>query len=89
LRGFTSLRLLLTNTTVPRSTAVLVAGVGEKCKNHPKVMTPIMDAVQAISDDCTELFANHADGVTSKQEVIERIEVNTLFLKILHRDVVN
>ncbi|CAO3661422.1 unnamed protein product [Umbelopsis vinacea] len=74
LRGFTSLRLLLTNTTVPRSTAVLVAGVGEKCKNHPKVMTPIMDAVQAISDDCTELFANHADGVTSKQEVIERIE---------------
>ncbi|KAH8556870.1 mevalonate kinase [Umbelopsis sp. PMI_123] len=74
LRGFKSLRLLLTNTKVPRSTAVLVAGVGDKCRNYPNVMNPIMDAVQAISDDCTKLFENHADGVITKEQVVARIE---------------
>jgi hypothetical protein len=76
LRGFKSLRLLLTNTKVPRSTAVLVAGVGDKCRNYPNVMNPIMDAVQAISDDCTKLFENHADGVITKEQVVARIEVS-------------
>ncbi|KAG2180035.1 hypothetical protein INT43_003822 [Umbelopsis isabellina] len=74
LQGFTSLRLLLTNTKVPRSTAVLVAGVGAKAKSFPLIMAPIMDSVQAISDECTHLFEKHARGEASKQEILERIE---------------
>lgn len=76
LRGFKSLRLLLTNTTVPRSTAVLVAGVGDKCRNFPNVMNPIMDAVQAISDDCASLFESYADEKVTKEQVVARIEVS-------------
>lgn len=76
LQGFTSLRLLLTNTKVPRSTAVLVAGVGAKAKSLPLIMTPIMDSVQAISDECTHLFEKHARGEASKPEILERIEVS-------------
>jgi hypothetical protein len=39
-------------------------------------MNPIMDAVQAISDDCASLFESHADEKVSKEQVVARIEVS-------------
>ncbi|ORX44103.1 mevalonate kinase [Hesseltinella vesiculosa] len=56
LQGFQSLRLLLTNTKVPRSTNALVAGVGRRKEKYPQVINPIMDAIDAISLRCKEAF---------------------------------
>ncbi|KAG0172446.1 hypothetical protein DFQ28_005074 [Apophysomyces sp. BC1034] len=59
LEGFQPLRLLLTNTKVPRSTSALVAGVGEKKAKYPEVIDPIMDAIDQVSLRCREAFQRH------------------------------
>ncbi|XP_077156929.1 mevalonate kinase isoform X2 [Paroedura picta] len=56
------LRILLTNTQVPRSTKVLVAGVKEKIMKFPAVMEPVLMSVDAISHQCEtvlEAMAEH------------------------------
>jgi hypothetical protein len=59
-----------------------VAGVGAKVKSLPMIMAPIMDSVQAISDECTQLFEKLAKGSAGKQEVVERIEVSATFSQV-------
>lgn len=51
------LRILLTNTKVPRSTKVLVAGVKDKINKFPTVMTPVLDSVDAISCTCEKVLS--------------------------------
>jgi mevalonate kinase len=60
IRGFDSIRLLLTNTRVPRDTKSLVAGVSAKKVAEPEVVDPILDDIQAISDEARALL----DGST-------------------------
>eukprot|EP01104_Vermistella_antarctica_P018809 TRINITY_DN7115_c0_g1_i1.p1 TRINITY_DN7115_c0_g1~~TRINITY_DN7115_c0_g1_i1.p1 ORF type:complete len:437 (+),score=44.72 TRINITY_DN7115_c0_g1_i1:268-1578(+) len=56
-----SMRLLITDTKVPRQTRLLVAGVGQKHAEYPTVMEPILAAVEAISERCLLLFENSSD----------------------------
>ena len=42
------LKILLTNTKVGRNTKALVAGVGERAIRHPKPMTSVFEAIDAI-----------------------------------------
>uniref|UniRef100_A0A8C5T0K3 Mevalonate kinase n=1 Tax=Laticauda laticaudata TaxID=8630 RepID=A0A8C5T0K3_LATLA len=47
-----TLRILLTNTKVPRSTKVLVAGVKAKLLKFPTIMEPMLTSIDAVSREC-------------------------------------
>uniref|UniRef100_A0A8B9NY61 Mevalonate kinase n=1 Tax=Apteryx owenii TaxID=8824 RepID=A0A8B9NY61_APTOW len=51
-----TLRILLTNTKVPRSTKVLVAGVKDKILKFPAIMNPVLDSINAISQECQSVL---------------------------------
>ena len=75
---FSSIRLLLTNTLVSRDTKSLVARVSQKRLSEPKVVDPILDAIQAISDEARGLLGGSGEG--DRQNLIERLEVGRWFL---------
>ncbi|NXU85901.1 KIME kinase, partial [Xiphorhynchus elegans] len=56
LKRVPTLRILLTNTKVPRSTKVLVAAVKEKILKFPAIMNPVLDSINAISQECQSVL---------------------------------
>ncbi|CAO3668672.1 unnamed protein product [Rhizopus stolonifer] len=74
LEGFGSLRLMLTNTKVPRSTSALVTGVGEKLKKYPQIINPILDAMDGISVRCKETFKGLASHEITEKELMHELE---------------
>ncbi|RUS27193.1 GHMP kinase [Jimgerdemannia flammicorona] len=74
LSGFSSLRFLLTNTKVPRSTKLLVAGVGDKKSSYPSIMDPILDAIQGVSDECKDVFQAHEQKLVDRKALLEKIQ---------------
>ncbi|KAM8797632.1 mevalonate kinase [Eudromia elegans] len=56
LKRVPTLRILLTNTNVPRSTKVLVAGVKDKILKFPAIMNPVLDSINAISEECQSVL---------------------------------
>jgi hypothetical protein len=81
LHGFSSIRLLLTNTLVPRDTKSLVAGVAAKRLAEPSVVDPILDSIQAISDEAKGLLGGttHVD----RSHLVSRLEVSWLAIQRL------
>ncbi|BEI87502.1 uncharacterized protein CcaverHIS019_0102200 [Cutaneotrichosporon cavernicola] len=67
--GFASIRLLLTDTGVPRDTKSLVAGVGAMKLAKPEIVNPILDRIQAISDEASSLLTSS----TERAFLIERL----------------
>ncbi|XP_051888306.1 mevalonate kinase isoform X2 [Pristis pectinata] len=57
-----TLRILLTNTKVSRSTKVLVARVKDKLNKLPSVIKPVLDSIDAISCECECILAAIASG---------------------------
>ncbi|KAI8335274.1 mevalonate kinase-like protein [Choanephora cucurbitarum] len=84
LEGFQSLRLLLTNTKVPRSTSKLVAGVAEKRNAYPEVVNPMLDSMHAIAMRCQDAFSKlQKNQITSEQlmdELEDLVELNHCLL---------
>ncbi|OZJ02398.1 hypothetical protein BZG36_04860 [Bifiguratus adelaidae] len=74
LQGFTSLRFLLTNTKVPRSTKALVGGVGARLTTYPEVMKPILDAMQGVSNKCVDMFQQLRNGELTTSQVTEQLQ---------------
>ncbi|KAI9314187.1 ribosomal protein S5 domain 2-type protein [Dichotomocladium elegans] len=80
LEGLQSLRLLLTNTKVPRSTNLLVAGVGAKKEKYPTIIDPILDAIDNVSLRCVDAFQRFqtrtitADELT--RELADLVDIN-------------
>lgn len=81
LEGFQSLRLLLTNTKVPRSTSALVAGVGEKRKKYPHIIDPMLDAMNSIALDCRDAFKKSQDKATLMDELEDLVGLNHCLLE--------
>lgn len=81
LEGFQSLRLLLTNTKVPRSTNALVAGVGEKRKNYPLIIEPMLDSMNAIALHCCDAFKKSQNKETLMDELEDLVSLNHCLLE--------
>lgn len=73
---FSSIRLLLTNTLVPRDTKSLVAGVSAKRLAEPHIVDPIMEAIQEISDEAKHLLGG---GEVERKQLVSRLEVGLYF----------
>lgn len=77
------IQILLTNTKVPRSTKQLVAGVRALHDKVPKVVKPIFDSIEGISQRFLEILAEGA--ARSNEELVE--EIGTLFR--INQDLLN
>nr|XP_057925982.1 mevalonate kinase [Doryrhamphus excisus] len=80
------LRILLTNTKVPRSTKVLVARVKDKINKFPSIMTSVLDSVDAISCTCEKvLLEMTTQPITGEHYNIleELIDINQHHLNVM------
>ncbi|NXU57364.1 KIME kinase, partial [Turnix velox] len=79
------LRILLTNTKAPRSTKVLVAGVKEKMLKFPSIMNPVLDSIDAISEECQNVLERmSADPSADSYPVLEELfDINQHHLNVI------
>jgi len=77
------IQILLTNTKVPRSTKLLVAGVRTLYDKIPTVIKPMFDAIEAISQRFLEILGR--SPASASQELID--EIGTLFR--INQDLLN
>uniref|UniRef100_A0A3Q4GR24 Mevalonate kinase n=1 Tax=Neolamprologus brichardi TaxID=32507 RepID=A0A3Q4GR24_NEOBR len=80
------LRILLTNTKVPRSTKVLVARVKDKINKFPSIMVPVLDSVDAISCTCEKVLSEMTcEPITGDHYNIleELIDINQHHLNVM------
>ncbi|KAJ8263645.1 hypothetical protein COCON_G00161020 [Conger conger] len=79
------LRILLTNTKVPRSTKVLVAGVKEKIDKFPSIMSPVLESIDAISSMCQQTLNEMAsEPMPEHYSVLEELmDINQHHLDVL------
>ncbi|NWX21877.1 KIME kinase, partial [Aegotheles bennettii] len=85
LKRVPTLRILLTNTKVPRSTKVLVAGVKEKILKFPAIMNPVLDSIDAISQECQSVLeAMPANPSPEHYPVLEELfDINQHHLNVM------
>ncbi|XP_009995150.1 PREDICTED: mevalonate kinase [Chaetura pelagica] len=85
LKRVPTLRILLTNTKVPRSTKVLVAGVKEKMLKFPAIMNPVLDSIDAISQECQSVLeAMPANPSPEYYPVLEELfDINQHHLNVM------
>ncbi|KAI8099806.1 GHMP kinase [Halteromyces radiatus] len=74
LEGFKSLRLLLTNTKVPRSTSALVEFAANRKAKYPHVIDPIMDAIDGVSIRCKDAFLEYQNGTMDSLSLVTELE---------------
>ena len=72
--SFSSIRLLLTNTLVPRDTKTLVAGVAQRRADTPEIIDPALESIQQISDRAVGLLGGAVD--VDRQKLISSLEVS-------------
>ena len=58
-----SLRIMLVNTNIERNTKDLVTRVREKYELHPKIVKPILEAMDGISETCLATLEKIATAV--------------------------
>ncbi|XP_072335578.1 mevalonate kinase isoform X2 [Scyliorhinus torazame] len=81
-----TLRILLTNTKVSRSTKVLVAGVKDKLNKLPSIIKPVLDSIDAISCECERVLAAIASGIAVDEHyriLEELIDINQHHLNVI------
>ncbi|NXN47737.1 KIME kinase, partial [Rhinoptilus africanus] len=85
LKRVPTLRILLTNTKVPRSTKILVAGVKEKILKFPAIMNPVLDSIDAISQECQSVLeAMPANPSPEYYPVLEELfDINQHHLNVI------
>ncbi|XP_048370978.1 mevalonate kinase [Sphaerodactylus townsendi] len=85
LKRVPTLRILLTNTRVPRSTKVLVAGVKDKMMKFPAIMEPVLTSVDAISQECETVLAAMAEHPSLEHYPVleELMDINQHHLNVM------
>ncbi|XP_044296385.1 mevalonate kinase isoform X2 [Varanus komodoensis] len=85
LKKVPTLRILLTNTKIPRSTKVLVAGVKDKLLKFPAIMEPVLSSIDAISQECGSVLEAMADGPSQDHYPVleELIDINQHHLSVI------
>lgn len=81
-----TLRILLTNTKVPRSTKLLVSRVKDRINQYPSVMTPVLESVDAVSQICERTLAEMATEGASAEHystLEDLIDINQHHLNVL------
>uniref|UniRef100_A0A4W3J321 Mevalonate kinase n=1 Tax=Callorhinchus milii TaxID=7868 RepID=A0A4W3J321_CALMI len=81
-----TLRILLTNTKVPRSTKTLVAGVKDKLNKFPSIIGPILNSIDAISCECERTLAAIVAGDSTEESYAvleELIDINQHHLNVI------
>ncbi|KAI5968774.1 ERG12 [Candida margitis] len=74
IRTLPAMKLLLTNTKVPRSTAELVGGVGKLNGKYPAILAPILDSMGSLVQEAYRVMT-HPD-FDSKETAVLRQLVN-------------
>ncbi|XP_053313135.1 mevalonate kinase [Spea bombifrons] len=79
------LHIVLTNTKVPRSTKVLVAGVKDKLVKFPRIMEPVLCSIDAISQECQQVLEHMATRLSMDHYSIleELIDINQHHLNVI------
>lgn len=81
-----TLRILLTNTQVPRSTKTLVAGVRNRINKFPCILNPVLESVDAVACTCERTLMEMAkDSPTTEQYATleELIDINQHHLNVM------
>ncbi|XP_004478499.2 mevalonate kinase isoform X2 [Dasypus novemcinctus] len=79
------LKILLTNTKVPRSTKALVAGVRSRLTKFPEIVAPLLTSIDAISVECERVLGEMATDPVPEQYLVleELIDMNQHHLNAL------
>ncbi|XP_072271479.1 mevalonate kinase isoform X2 [Pyxicephalus adspersus] len=79
------LQILLTNTRVPRSTKILVAGVKDKLLKYPSIIEPVLSSIHAISQECQRILEASSAALSIDQfKVLEElIDINQHHLNVI------
>ncbi|XP_053135550.1 mevalonate kinase-like isoform X5 [Hemicordylus capensis] len=85
LKRVPTLRILLTNTKIPRSTKILVAGVKDKILKFPAIMEPVLTSIDAISRECEGVLERMADHPSQELYPVleELIDINQHHLNVI------
>ena len=79
-----SLRILLVNTKVPRSTKTLVENVHNKYEKYPEIIRPILDSIGAVSLKCISILQESSQPTNEHYKTLsELITINQNQLNIL------
>ncbi|XP_006870501.1 PREDICTED: mevalonate kinase [Chrysochloris asiatica] len=80
-----ALKILLTNTKVPRSTKALVAGVRNRLIKFPEIVAPLLTSIDAIALECERVLREMAADPTPEQYLVleELMDMNQHHLNAL------
>ncbi|KAK6459196.1 mevalonate kinase [Scheffersomyces xylosifermentans] len=76
MRNFPPIKLLLTNTKVPRSTAELVGGVSRVNSEYPKTSSSILDAMEHLSTNAYQIMVRPFFGKEERKTLRELVNIN-------------
>ncbi|XP_063313149.1 mevalonate kinase isoform X2 [Pelobates fuscus] len=79
------LQIVLTNTRVPRSTKILVAGVKDKLLKFPSIMEPVLASIDAVSQECQRVLEDMVTDMSMDHYSVleELIDINQHHLNVI------